>query len=199
MGMGKPTGEAWSKVSQYYLNVLTYLAPKSYSDGNLLGHVLVSFFAYPGLEAYQLDSKFRASNGRLLLDYLCSVAVESDVNSFVMNLLHEIQPSLHRYVNDQALVDADKFQGQHSTLISLSWSSIRKYVLAGVIHGVTPLISDISHSRMKQGEKGDIEIDFDELEQGIIQGARKAISELSIRVEEDIKQIEVPFAKYSCA
>ena len=174
----------WEKVSRYYLNVARWLDRPGRIGGFCLWEVLISHYRYPGIEEYAAKDRFTV--GAALKAHLVGLYGPCTVSEWIVKTICDLHPKICTLVAERIIpkfpIDPDP-----------CWSCppfelLENAVLWGFVEGTRDLATDLAE-RINAGETKGLRIELADIEAAAMNGARRALAEVSREIASSAAEI----------
>jgi len=174
----------WEKVSRYFLNVARWLDRPARIGGFCFWDVLISHYRYPGIEEYVAKDRF--SEGAALKAHLVGLYGPCAVSETIIGTICVLHPKICTLVAERIIpkfpIDPDP-----------CWSCppfelLENAVLWGFVEGTRKLATELAE-RIDAGETKGLRIELAEIEKAAMNGARRALAEVSREIASSAAEV----------
>lgn len=189
-GIEAAGGANWAKISRYYLNVATWLAPPSNAHWCFAGWVLASHFTYLGFQEYSPKLNI-FELGKPLHVHLTRYFGPCWVTSFIFDRIELVDADFWAWLKDRLFWKKGiPFPGGDPCLSCPPFDLIEIAVLGGLIRSTFPMAKRVKEHVERNGDKA-MDIKPEELIELQLEGTKTGLKEFRSAVKKSIDELRV--------
>ncbi|MGZ5441801.1 MAG: hypothetical protein ACXW5U_17890 [Thermoanaerobaculia bacterium] len=182
-------GENWDKISRYYLNVATWLAPPGINNWCMVLEVLATHFTYLGFQEYTRKASV-LDLGRPLHAYLSRYFGPCWVSRWVFEGIQIVDDDFWAYLKDR-LFWKKGWPGPGDPCLSCPpFELFEIAVLGGLVRATFPIADEIKAAAEGKDQRVR-KLDVDDLTKLQFEGVRLGLGELQERLAKSVNEMQV--------